>query len=183
MPGYALACGLVLGLAMMVLPSPAQASNDVDRAFGAQSRPAATRTAVAPEVAASARAQAEEVRQRVQQREREQRERREALDREAALRGDAGEAREVASDKAGDKAGGKAASRVGAGPAASPERRPAAPVVIRESWQLAGEMKSLVVLCPNGVERGYTWHTKTGRYCTPMMTCHTSQDWIHRALC
>jgi hypothetical protein len=162
----------------------AWASSDVDRAFGAQSRPAATRTVVAPEVAASARAQADEVRQRVAQREREARERHQAAEREAALRSnEAGPARDDAGDKPRDKAAARAGGRPGAGAAATADRRPDAPVVVRESWVLAGEMKSLVVRCPNGAERGYSWHPKTGRYCTPMMTCHTSQDWIHRALC
>ena len=54
---------------------------------------------------------------------------------------------------------------------------------IKDFWLLKGEQKQIVIRCPNGVERGYSYFPKTGNYCTPSMTCNSSEAWIHRAIC
>ena len=54
---------------------------------------------------------------------------------------------------------------------------------VKDFWLLRGEQKQIVIRCPNGAERGYSYFPKTGNYCTPTMTCNNSEEWIHRALC
>jgi hypothetical protein len=54
---------------------------------------------------------------------------------------------------------------------------------IKDFWLQKGEQKQIVIRCPNGVERGYSYFPKTGNYCTPVMTCNSSEAWIHRAVC
>ena len=54
---------------------------------------------------------------------------------------------------------------------------------VKDFWLLKGEQKQIVIRCPNGVERGYSYFPKTGNYCTPLMTCNSSEAWIHRAIC
>ena len=63
------------------------------------------------------------------------------------------------------------------------DKRSGAVQILKEFWSLKDEEKSITIRCPNGAEKAYSYFPKTGRYCTPLMSCNSDQNWIHRALC
>jgi hypothetical protein len=141
--------------------------DEIDKAFAAQKTP----TPVRADVDAAVQRQTNEARERVVERAEEIERRRQEDFRRS----------QSASSNASSSAPNAQKNNV-ANDAKSMARQSGTGSVefVREFWQLANEMKTVVVRCGNGKERSYTFHVKTTRYCTPTMTCNSISNSIMR---
>ena len=70
------------------------------------------------------------------------------------------------------------------GPSSRRSEAPDTTQRIRSFWPLKGEMEQIFARCgKHGKEVSYTYHPKTSRYCTPLMTCNVDESFIQRSLC
>ena len=154
-------------------------ADDIDKAFRAQDGAAGHSVKVDKSVAESIERSRAGVAERANAKEEA---RRKDIDAASAVRG-AEQSTVTSPAGAGKASGAKDANADKARSAGRNSPRDEGVHRLREFWVLKSEVLSITVRCPGGAQRNYDYFPKTGRYCTPMMTCGSSEAWAQSAVC